>query len=123
VTFGQTEPRWYLPHLWYDFVHRDPAGFSVHFLVVDSQALRWDANDAASQWAWIEQTLATTTAEWKVVVSHHPPYACGNQGPTDATIEGQVGYYIHCYIRTGTASKDVKAHSDCARRRASTRAV
>jgi len=90
VTFGETEPRWILPHLWYDFIYRDPAGFSVHFLIIDSQALRWGANDADAQWAWLEETLATTTAEWKIVMSHHPAYACGNQGPTDATIEGQV---------------------------------
>jgi hypothetical protein len=91
VTFGLTELRWYLPHLWYDFVIPDPAGFSVHFFILDSQALRWGANDASAQWIWLENTLATSTSEWKIVMTHHPPYAVGNQGPTDETMEQQVG--------------------------------
>jgi 3',5'-cyclic AMP phosphodiesterase CpdA len=32
------------------------------------------------QIAFLEQTLATTTAPWRIVAVHHPPYSAGYQG-------------------------------------------
>jgi len=34
----------------------------------------------ADQLAFVEQTLATSTATWKVIAVHHPPYSAGYQG-------------------------------------------
>ncbi len=66
----------------------------IHFFVIDSNPATpygryWEdqvENDAngiprtikAAQGAWLQQRLAASTAPWKVVVFHHPPY---NSGP------------------------------------------
>jgi hypothetical protein len=47
----------------------------AHFLCLDSNTYV-DPTDAALQ-AWIEQDLAGTDAEWKIVVYHHPAYNVG----------------------------------------------
>ena len=41
-----------------------------------------DSNEAdnIAQLGWLERTLATTDARWKVVALHHPPYSAGYQG-------------------------------------------
>jgi tartrate-resistant acid phosphatase type 5 len=36
-----------------------------------------EKQDAAAQLIWLENTLATTTATWKIVVGHHPLYTTG----------------------------------------------
>jgi len=48
----------------------------------DTLIVGLDSNDVdnAEQYAWLEPTLAESTAEWKVVAIHHPPYSAGYQG-------------------------------------------
>lgn len=48
-----------------------------------------DSNDPEdpTQKAWLEQTLATTDARWKIVAVHHPPYSAGYQGSNRAVRE------------------------------------
>jgi 3',5'-cyclic AMP phosphodiesterase CpdA len=36
--------------------------------------------DDARQRRWLERTLARSTATWKIVALHHPPYSAGYQG-------------------------------------------
>jgi len=90
VEYGTIEPRWVFPARYYDWVVQDPAGFSVHFVVVDTQSLRWGINDAPGQLQWLDETLAASTSEWRVVIAHHPPYSTGNYGPSDSVISADV---------------------------------
>ena len=49
----------------------------VHFLCLDSNRYI-DPNEPALR-AWIAADLSATTAIWKVVVFHHPPFNVGNE--------------------------------------------
>ncbi|RIL12197.1 alkaline phosphatase [bacterium] len=55
---------------YYDFL-RGPA----HFFVVDSDEALRNATDRAAQQAWLQAQLAASSAKWKVVYFHHPPYS------------------------------------------------
>jgi len=46
-------------------------------LIVGLDSTRWDDPD---QRAWLEDTLRHSTATWKIVAVHHPPYSAGYQG-------------------------------------------
>jgi 3',5'-cyclic AMP phosphodiesterase CpdA len=46
-------------------------------LVVGLDSNRWDD---PRQLRFLEETLASTTASWKLVALHHPPYSAGYQG-------------------------------------------
>lgn len=35
-----------------------------------------------AQWTWIEQELSSSTADWLIVVGHHPVWSAGEYGPT-----------------------------------------
>jgi 3',5'-cyclic AMP phosphodiesterase CpdA len=41
--------------------------------------------DDPAQLAWLEATLQATTATWRIVAVHHPPYSAGYQGSSNAT--------------------------------------
>ena len=41
--------------------------------------------DDPEQLAFLEEVLRTTTATWKIVALHHPPYSAGYQGSNDRT--------------------------------------
>lgn len=43
--------------------------------------------DDAEQLAFLEETLSGSTATWKIVAVHHPPYSAGYQGSTQAARE------------------------------------
>jgi hypothetical protein len=40
-----------------------------------------------AQWTWIANTLAAATADWIIVVGHHPVWSAGEYGPTWALVE------------------------------------
>ena len=43
--------------------------------------------DDPDQRAWLEQTLAGATEEWKIVALHHPPYSAGEHGSDEQVRE------------------------------------
>ncbi|HVR63396.1 MAG TPA: metallophosphoesterase [Polyangia bacterium] len=56
---------------------------AVHVFAVDSDEREPDGTDAGSlQAAWLRQRLAASTARWKIVYMHHPPYSSGPHGPS-----------------------------------------
>jgi hypothetical protein len=112
VLYGRDyEPCWRLPDRWYDFVVQDPAGFSVHFAVVDSQSLKFGINDPEAKLQWLDDTFASSTSEWRVIVLHHPPYATGFPGPVDTDVDEQVSQaqFIESWFRVITSNKTVLA--------------
>jgi tartrate-resistant acid phosphatase type 5 len=53
----------------------------VHFFAVNSNSEEPDGNSSSSRQAsWLKSALAASTAPWKVVFFHHPPYSSGQHG-------------------------------------------
>lgn len=81
--------RWRLPARWYSFEERAPDGARLELFVTDTSPLlsryysdpRMSANMAGqraavpTQLAWLDRALANSTADWKIVIGHHPVYA------------------------------------------------
>lgn len=38
--------------------------------------------ESSTQWEWLDDTLATSTNQWKIVALHHPLYSSGRHGST-----------------------------------------
>ena len=65
---------------YYDFVKGD-----AHFFVLDSDDRETDGNTGGSdQASWLQAKLALSTAAWKIVIVHHPPYSSGSGGSVAA---------------------------------------
>ena len=82
--------RWRLPARWYARRERAPDGATLDLFVLDTspfiraylkdggQKVKVAGQDTDAQLAWFEQVLAASTADWKIVVGHHPVYS-GNE--------------------------------------------
>jgi glucose/arabinose dehydrogenase len=64
---------------YYDFVWGP-----VHFFAIDSDSREPDGVGRSSiQAQWLQAQLASSTAPWKIVYMHHPPYASTSSEPVD----------------------------------------
>ncbi|NJM05931.1 alkaline phosphatase [Candidatus Gracilibacteria bacterium] len=64
---------------YYEFV-RGP----LHFFMLDSMPGEPDGITADSvQGQWLQGALAASTARWKLVTMHHPPFSSGHHGSSD----------------------------------------
>jgi 3',5'-cyclic AMP phosphodiesterase CpdA len=52
------------------------------FFYLDSSEPGFFDGGTLSQIRWLDDELASSTAQWKVVAMHHPVYSCGLHGPT-----------------------------------------
>lgn len=61
---------------YYDFVWGP-----VHFFAIDSDSREPDRiGRSSTQAAWLQAALAASTAQWKIVYMHHPPYSSALHG-------------------------------------------
>lgn len=68
---------------YYDFVQGQ-----VHFFVLNSNPSEKDGTTVDSvQAAWLKKQLAASTARWKVVVDHHPPYSSDTSHGSETFIQ------------------------------------
>jgi len=93
----------------------------VRFIVLDgTAATSLDALD--SQTRWLDQTLASSTARWNIVVQHQPIYTCARPKDTEAlksawepiyrarNVDMVLQGHDHCYSRiTDAEGKDAGA--------------
>lgn len=70
---------------WYGFDYGN-----AHFAVVDTDT---DFSPGSPQYAWLEEDLRSTQADWVFVVHHHPAYSSGPHGGTVAVQEHLVPLY------------------------------
>lgn len=89
LDYGKAHARWQMPERYYALQKSLPGGEQVLLVFMDSNPLmgryhRDAANygdlaqqDTAAQLRWLRQTLAGSTARWKLVFGHHPLYTSG----------------------------------------------
>ena len=85
---NKRDNRWYCPSYWYDqtWLLQD-SNVTVHMVFIDTVILSGDDNatwpkEREEQYAWINATLAASTADWLIVVGHYPVYSSGEHGNT-----------------------------------------
>jgi 3',5'-cyclic AMP phosphodiesterase CpdA len=52
------------------------------FFYLDSSVPGLFGNEATTQLEWLDDSLASSTNQWKIVALHHPPYSSGQHGST-----------------------------------------
>nr|MDQ3643478.1 metallophosphoesterase [Actinomycetota bacterium] len=70
------------PALYYKTTHGP-----VDFFYLDSSTPGLFGADASAQREWLDDALASSTNQWKVVALHHPPYSSGRHGSTPGAKE------------------------------------
>jgi hypothetical protein len=54
----------------------------AEFYYLDSSEPGFFEGGALTQLEWLDDQLASSTGQWKIVAMHHPVYSCGVHGPT-----------------------------------------
>jgi 3',5'-cyclic AMP phosphodiesterase CpdA len=65
------------PSLYYSKTH-GPADF----FFLDSSVPGVFGPGSSTQWEWLDDSLASSTSQWKIVALHHPLYSSGRHGST-----------------------------------------
>ena len=52
------------------------------FFFLDSSVPGVFGPGASTQWEWLDDSIASSTSQWKIVVLHHPLYSSGRHGST-----------------------------------------
>ena len=89
IAYSSISPRWKLPSKYFKEQFSAGGNESVEMFFMDSNPYQKDllgagssypelnALDTVSQNGWIESGLRNSSADWKLVIGHHPLYTCG----------------------------------------------
>jgi len=101
IAYNKFNPRWNMPARYYTQSHRIDAATTADFFYLDTTPMikgyykdgsertraQVITQDVPAQLAWFKTALATSTAQWKIVIGHHPIYSGGGHGDTTELIE------------------------------------
>lgn len=92
LDYTNVSQRWQMPARYYSFEQEleDESGETALFVFIDSSPFEKDyyqeekyknvlGQDTIAQKLWLEKTLSTSKAKWKVVIGHHPLYTTGKR--------------------------------------------
>ncbi len=96
IDYSAQSKRWRMPAVYYSVSKPVTPTATVDFFFLDTEPLReeswWERmtgleRDPAKQLAWLESSLAKSTAKWKILVGHHPIFSGGEHGDTSIMVE------------------------------------
>jgi Icc-related predicted phosphoesterase len=107
LAYSDVSGRWNAPARYFSFTKKIGAcDEECLFIFIDTTPLidkyRYDEDrsdagqqDMAAQLEWIENTLASSSANWKIVIGHHPVYAKTNKEVSERTdMQERVGVLL-----------------------------
>mmetsp|Transcript_63391 Transcript_63391/g.105303 ORF Transcript_63391/g.105303 Transcript_63391/m.105303 type:complete len:323 (-) Transcript_63391:183-1151(-) len=105
MQYSGRDSRWSFPSLYYNLHYNwttiSGGSRTAQIVMIDTPTLAGilhdfsgtplhglsETPDAAREWAWIEQQLSTSTADFLFVAGHYPIYSAGNDGTTRVLVE------------------------------------
>jgi acid phosphatase len=99
IDYSAKSRRWRLPARWHSVSQTAPDGATVDIFILDTspfvsayyedgaKKVKVAGQDTKAQLAWFDAVLARSTADWKIVVGHHPVWpqrasSSGGEGPS-----------------------------------------
>ena len=80
IEYSWTNQRWNMPSPYYSFVQQIDVDCLAEFFVLDTTPIEEGDHTTRSQVNWLTNKLANSTANYKIVVGHHPLYSGGEHG-------------------------------------------
>ena len=99
LDYSKTSTRWRLPKRWYSYTQTALDGTTAEFFMLDTSPFiqiyyvdqakdtKVAGQNPDAQLAWLENALTKSTAEWKIVIGHHPVYSGGHHGGQPELVE------------------------------------
>lgn len=93
---------------YYDFRHHP-----LHFFILNSNDMEPDGVTAQSRQAmWLKTQLGQSTAPWKIVVGHHPPYSSDNSHGSAKGMRWPFGLWGADVVMSGHSHSYERLHRD-----------
>lgn len=80
VEYSSLDSSWRMPATFYSLVERVDGETTAELFVLDTEPIRLKDRVAAGQVRWLADKLERSTADWKIVVGHHPLVSNGPNG-------------------------------------------
>ena len=80
LEYSRNHPRWNMPAPYYSFTKQVDLECTVQFFVIDTNPIHEGDFSTDSQVLWLRNGLKTSSADYKIVVGHHPLYTGGEHG-------------------------------------------
>lgn len=92
IDYSRTSRRWSLPARWYARRETAPDGATAELFFLDTspfirsyyedggEKVKVQGQDTAAQLKWFGDAVAASTADWKIVVGHHPIWSGSKHG-------------------------------------------
>lgn len=80
ILYSDINPRWIMPYYYYSFIYILEDGTKIQFFALDSNITTLELPEQKEQLAWFNNVLTQSTADWKVVLTHHSLYSYGEHG-------------------------------------------
>ncbi|MBV8682953.1 MAG: metallophosphoesterase [Caulobacteraceae bacterium] len=107
IDYTARSRRWRLPARWRSLSETAPDGARVEFFLIDTspfissyyadgaKKVKVAGQDTAAQLAWLDAALGRSSADWKIVVGHHPIWplrvdAAGEEGGAPKDMQAKV---------------------------------
>ncbi|KAL5467624.1 hypothetical protein EMCRGX_G031883 [Ephydatia muelleri] len=99
IAYTRLSKRWYMPNFYYTEASTTT---TVQFIFIDTVILCGATHPtkrslpppgpqshtmADDEWAWINDTLATSTADWILMFGHYPVWSVAEHGPTQQLVD------------------------------------
>lgn len=96
IAYSALSRAWHFPSEYYTFSEPVPGGGRAQFVMADTVLLsagtadglqgEAEAQRGEAHWAWLNETLAASTAEYLVVAGHYPVWSVGPHGPNQRLV-------------------------------------
>jgi len=83
IDYGSVNPRWKMPHEYYNFSNTLPDGTKIEFFAIDTEPLTKKKPGYDVQIGWLNRELEGSDAHWKIVFGHHPFFSNGDEHGDD----------------------------------------
>lgn len=80
IEYSEMQPRWKMPGLYYTFEKHVGKNCKAQFFVLDTTPIEEGDHSTQSQVKWLRNKLKTSSANYKIVVGHHPLFTGGEHG-------------------------------------------
>lgn len=94
IAYGKSHPRWNMPARYFRLSRAVDQATTADFFFIDTTPMiagyYWEpstrehvkSQDVPRQLDWLKDSLAKSTAQWKIVIGHHPIFSGGGHGDT-----------------------------------------
>lgn len=115
IAYSNVSKRWNYPSLYYKVTYKIPGGGSIDILMLDTITLCGNTKsdfdyaqplgpasvkDAEDQWAWLDQQLALSEADYLFAAGHFPVWSTAEHGPTKCLVQ-RLDPLLYKYGATG----------------------